>query len=134
MKICIPTIDDRGVQGTASDHFGSAPFYTIVDVENEACEVLPNGGHGHGGGACVPVDQLSAHALDAVVCRGMGKGAMATMNRIGVEVLLAESYNVAEIVEAARNRKLRPLPADFACGGHHHGRMEGQDGCHHSDR
>jgi predicted Fe-Mo cluster-binding NifX family protein len=131
MKICIPTVDDRGIQGTASYHFGSAPFFTVVDVETEACEVIPNGGHGHGGGACVPVDLLKKHALDAVACLGMGRGAMSTLSQAGIDVLLAESNNVAEIVEAARNRALRPLPADHACGGHQHGTMEGQGGCQH---
>ena len=102
-----------------------------MDVETEACEVIPNGGHGHGSGACVPVDQLKARALDAVACLGMGQGASNTLSQAGIDVLLAESNNVAEIVEAARNRSLRPLPADHACGGHQHGRMEGQGGCNH---
>lgn len=133
MKICIPTVDDRGIQGTASYHFGSAPFFTIVDVETEACEVLANGGHGHGSGACVPVDQLKARALDAVACLGMGRGASNTLSEAGIDVFLAQSENVAEIVEAARNRALRPMPADRACGSHQHGQMEGQGGCNHSD-
>ena len=35
MKICIPTMDDRGREGMPSDHFGSAPFFTFVDTEGE---------------------------------------------------------------------------------------------------
>ena len=36
MKICIPTMDDRGREGMPSDHFGSAPFFTqkcVIRVE-----------------------------------------------------------------------------------------------------
>jgi predicted Fe-Mo cluster-binding NifX family protein len=40
MRLCIPTIDDAGLDAQLSAHFGSAPYYTIVDTESEAFEVV----------------------------------------------------------------------------------------------
>jgi hypothetical protein len=34
MKICIPTHDERGLQSEVFGHFGSAPFFTLVDSES----------------------------------------------------------------------------------------------------
>ena len=33
MKICIPTADNNGMDAKASAHFGSAPYYTVVDTD-----------------------------------------------------------------------------------------------------
>ena len=71
MKICIPTRDERGLQAELSGHFGSAPFFTVVDTDSWECEVIPSGGHGHGG-SCAPTELIGSRKIDAVVCRGMG--------------------------------------------------------------
>jgi predicted Fe-Mo cluster-binding NifX family protein len=130
MKICIPTMDDRGLEGKVSGHFGSAPFFTLVDTESGACETISKGAHGHEHGACDPVDLLTAHNLDAVVCRGMGRGAIMKLGQAGLNVLVAESENVSEVVAAARSGSLRPLSAQDACASHQHGHDHGQGGSH----
>ena len=129
MKICIPTVDDLGLQGKPSDHFGSAPFFTVVDTDSGSCEVIANGGHGHGG-RCAPTDLIGEHGIDAVVCRGMGGPARASINALGIDVLRADGESVAEISTAAGQGKLQRLGADQACGGHHHGSMGGGQ-CNH---
>lgn len=121
MKICIPTSDNNGMNARASDHFGSAPYYTVVDTDSGACEVIDNAGHGHGG-SCSPLERLGPQNLDAVACKGMGKRAIMLMGQSGIDVLYAQADLVNEIVEAARNGLLQPLSPDQACGGHHHQR------------
>lgn len=130
MRICIPTMDDRGLEGVVSGHFGSAPFFTLVDTESGACEIIDKGGHGHEHGSCAPVDLLAAHDLDAVVCRGMGRGAIMRLGQAGLSVLFAESEKVSEVVAAARDGSLRPLSPQDACAGHQHdhGHGHGQGG------
>jgi predicted Fe-Mo cluster-binding NifX family protein len=34
MRIAVPSVDDRGLESEMSAHFGRAPYYTLVDVEN----------------------------------------------------------------------------------------------------
>jgi predicted Fe-Mo cluster-binding NifX family protein len=102
----------------ASDHFGSAPFFTLVDTDSGVCEVVDNSGHGHGG-ACTPLELLQPKNLDAVACKGMGRRAIMMMGQAGIEVLFAPGNQVSDIVEAARQGTLQPLSPDQACGGHH---------------
>jgi predicted Fe-Mo cluster-binding NifX family protein len=131
MKICIPTLDNRGLEGKVSGHFGSAPFFTLVDTESGACEIINKGGHGHEQGGCAPVDLLTSRDLDAVVCMGMGRGAIMKLGQAGLDVLVAESEKVSEVVAAARAGRLRPLSAQDACAGHQHGpdHGHGSSGC-----
>ena len=132
MKICIPTMDDRGLEGLVSGHFGSAPFFTLVDTESGACEIIDKGGHGHEHGACAPVDLLKAHKLDAVVCKGMGRGAIMRLGQAGLDILISESETVSEVLTAAREGNLRPLSPQDACSGHqhNHGHGHGHDNSH----
>ena len=67
MKLCIPTLDDRGLQGTPSDHFGSAPFFTFVDTDTKEVEITRNGNAHHVHGACRPLQALDANPVDVVV-------------------------------------------------------------------
>jgi predicted Fe-Mo cluster-binding NifX family protein len=129
MKICIPTMDDLGLEGKVSGHFGSAPFFTLVDTESGACEIIDKGGHGHDHGACAPVDLLKAHELDAVVCMGMGRGAIMRLGQAGLSIFFAESEKVSDVVAAAREGRLRALSPQDACAGHGHGHGHGSSGC-----
>ncbi|MGD8728016.1 MAG: NifB/NifX family molybdenum-iron cluster-binding protein [Gemmatimonadales bacterium] len=125
MKICIPTESDAGLEARAYGHFGSAPFFTIVDTATSAVEIISNGGAQHAHGQCNPLNGLKAHRLDAVVCRGMGKRALARLNQAGVSVLLVERDRVADIVDAVNGGETTLLTADHACGGHQHGHHHG---------
>jgi predicted Fe-Mo cluster-binding NifX family protein len=40
MKIAFASEDNQGLQGTLSAHFGRCPYYTIVDVEDNAVSSL----------------------------------------------------------------------------------------------
>jgi predicted Fe-Mo cluster-binding NifX family protein len=133
MKICIPTVDDTGLKGKPSDHFGSAPFFTVVDTGSWTCEVIPSGGHGHGG-SCAPTDLISSKGIDAVVCRGMGGPARTAVMAQGIDVLMAVGDSVAEIAEAAGRGDLPALDPKQACGGHHLGTMGDHPDCHKKNR
>jgi predicted Fe-Mo cluster-binding NifX family protein len=130
MRICIPTLDNRGLEGKVSGHFGSAPFFTVVDTESGACEIVSKEGHGHEHGGCAPVALLTPHNLDAVVCMGMGRGAIMKLDQAGIKVFVTESEQVSEVVTSAREGKLRQFSSQDACAGHQHGHDHGQGGSH----
>lgn len=124
MKICIPTRDERGMQSELFDHFGSAPFFTVVESESGQVEVTRNDDTHHGRGACHPLRQLGSHAIDAVVCQGMGRRAIASLKEAGVRVLTLDrdvGRSVQDVVAAAREGRLKPLAEEDACRGHGQG-------------
>jgi predicted Fe-Mo cluster-binding NifX family protein len=125
MKLCIPTMDERGLAGMPSDHFGSAPFFTFVDTESGETEVERNGGSHHVHGACRPLDSLGTRGVDAVVCRGLGKRAFSRLKSGGVDVFVTLERDVGSTVEAFKEGRLRELTSEEACHGRDHGHGHG---------
>ncbi len=34
MRLCIPTINERGLTARLSPHFGSAPYHTVIESDS----------------------------------------------------------------------------------------------------
>jgi len=117
MKICIPTQDDLGLDSTAFTHFGSAPFFTLVDIESGGLKVVRNPECHENHSSCHHVPLLQAHAVEAVVCEGIGRRAAAGLREAAIDVLVSAGPTVSEIVNTVKAGKADRLSADDACGG-----------------
>ena len=42
MNVCIPVDEERGLDSPVCGHFGSAPFYLIVNADSGDCHAVPN--------------------------------------------------------------------------------------------
>ncbi|MHC4167099.1 MAG: NifB/NifX family molybdenum-iron cluster-binding protein [Planctomycetota bacterium] len=122
MRICIPTQTNIGRQAQVHEHFGSAPFFTIYDVELDICEIVDNSDRHHAHGMCHPLGVLDGKNINAVICSGMGKRAVQKLNEGGVRAYRASGARVQDIVKECRESKLEEITVENACG--HHG------GCH----
>lgn len=118
MKICIPTMDSNGLESRAHGHFGSAPFFAVVDTVTGEVGVGPNAGQQHRHGQCNPVSYVDTLKVDAVVCQGMGRRALEAFNHVNIDVMIASGETVGDILSEARDNKLRKLTPQEACGGH----------------
>jgi predicted Fe-Mo cluster-binding NifX family protein len=125
MKLCIPTMDDKGLQAVPSAHFGSAPFFTFVDTDTGEVEAQRNGGDHHAHGACRPLDFLGTRSVDAIVCRGLGRRAFSRLESGGVAVYVSLEKDVEATVAAFKDGRLRHLTSEEACPGHDHGHGHG---------
>ena len=130
MKICIPTKDDRGLESRAYGHFGSAPFFAMVDADSGRPEVVRNTDLHHGPHSCHHVDGLKAHDVDIVVCNGVGRRAFVALQEAGIDVQVPKHATVADIVRAMRAGEVHRLSADEACGGGRHGHRHGAGVAH----
>jgi predicted Fe-Mo cluster-binding NifX family protein len=113
-------------------HFGSAPFFTLVDAESNEVEVVANVRQGdriHGG--CSPLGQLQPQPIDLVVCQGIGRGALMGLQERGIRVLISDSeaeQRVQDILVALRDGRLEEASTQSACRGGPHRRNRGS-GC-----
>lgn len=121
MKICIPTLGEKGFDERVSEHFGSAPYFTIVDLESNGVEIINNHNQHHSHGQCHPLGSLTGKGINGVVCGGMGRRAIELLNADGIKVYLGNGSIVKTIVEEYKNGSLKELSAEDACAGH---------GCH----
>jgi predicted Fe-Mo cluster-binding NifX family protein len=129
MNICIPTTQDNGLDSRVSAHFGSAPFFAIVDAESRVCRSVPNANHSHEHGRCQPLAALAGQAIDSVVVGGIGAGALSKLTAAGIRVYMASAGSVKEAVEAYNSGTLAEISPAGACQGHDHG--QSGHGAHH---
>lgn len=119
MKICLPTLDARGLAAPLSEHFGRSPYFTLVDAAGGVVETFANPRARHSAGSCSTAELLRGRAIEAVVCRGLGGGAFARLEEMGVPVFLSERANVAGALDDYRRGRARPMGAAHAHAGHH---------------
>jgi predicted Fe-Mo cluster-binding NifX family protein len=71
---------------------------------------------------------MGGREVDAVVCLGLGRRALAGLAAAGIPVFVADEVSVSGAVEGFRAGRLAQLAEDGACGG---GRGHG---CHEAGR
>jgi len=129
----IAAVSDDGV--TISQHFGRAPFYVVITVEEgrvtgrEVREKMghahfagePHYGHEHGadprGHGFDPAAQ-SRHArmvgaiadCDVLLARGMGAGAYESLRQAGIRPVLTDIARIDDAVQAYLEGKLEDHP------------------------
>lgn len=124
MKVCIPTKEKGGMEDELSEHFGSAPTFTIIDAETMTVEVVPNKSD-HFGGTGKPPEQIERTGAKVVVCRGLGPKAMILLRDYGIEVFVGASGNAKEAFEMWSKGELQKASLKDACQGHIHGHQRG---------
>lgn len=117
MKICIPTLGENGLEDTVGEHFGRVPTYTIVDLDTNEIKVVPNTSH-HMGGIGQPPEIMSKEGVNVMVCRGLGRRAIALFEELGIEVYIGATGTVKDAIDAFKDGRLQKAEASDACGRH----------------
>jgi predicted Fe-Mo cluster-binding NifX family protein len=118
MKICFPVEKNDGLESTVFNHFGSAPFFLLVDVATGEVTEVRNRDLDHAHGSCQPLKALSNHPVDAVVVGGIGGGALSGLTRANIAVYRAKGATISEnLTLLAKGALERWLPSSV-CGGH----------------
>jgi len=118
MNICIPVNENDGLGSTVCAHFGSAPFFMIVDSESGSFRAITNDNQHHGHGMCAPLATLQGERIDAMVVGGIGMGALNKLLAAGISVYVSQLPTVAATVDALNAGTLALMQPWLACPGH----------------
>jgi len=121
-KIIVPTETQEGLAAPIAQHFGRAPFFTVVELGDkwEVTKVSAvNNVSEHVGGVGVPPDHLAKLHPKAIAVLGMGPKGITAFKNQGVDVLRAVGATVQETVEAYIQGKLEDL-SEGCQDAHHH--------------
>ena len=123
MRLCIPTDNNHGLDAPISGHFGSAPYFTLVDSDTSSVQVVTNRHAHHAPGTCEAAKGLPGHGVGAVLCAGLGRRALQHLRGVGIDVFVTDAGYARPAVEAFRSGGVKPLTSEAAChgGGHGHG-------------
>ncbi len=122
MKIAV-TYDN----GEVFQHFGHTETFKVYEVEDHkivSSEILGSNGSGHGALAGL----LDEHAIDVLICGGIGGGAQSALAEYGIELCAGASGDADAAVEAYLRGELVNTGANcnhhgegHTCGGHEDG-------------
>ena len=118
MKIAFPIQDNKGMDSAVFGHFGSAPYFILVDSTNGSFEALGNPDQEHQNGQCQPLKALGERPVDAVVVGGIGAGAFVKLNAAGINTYRAVEGTVKENLELIQSGALPMFTLDHTCAGH----------------
>lgn len=118
MKVGFAVQFNEGLASVVYGHFGSAPAFIIVDMEQNQVSVLDNSNAHHEHGACNPVMALGGNRIDAMVVGGIGPGAIMKLNAMGVRVYRAGARTVSENMALLGENRLQELSMDDSCREH----------------
>ena len=129
MKICIPTLGEKGLDDNVGEHFGRVPTYTIINLDNNKVKVVPNTSH-HAGGQGNPPEIMAKEGVNAMVCQGLGRRAIALFEELGIDVYIGASGTVQDAISAFKEGKLQKADTSDACGRHAFRDQHHNDGSH----
>jgi predicted Fe-Mo cluster-binding NifX family protein len=117
MKVCIPTMGNKGVNEYVGEHFGRVPTYTLVDTKTNEVTVIDNTSE-HGGGSGYPPEIIAKTGAEVMLCGGLGRRAIAMFEEIGVMVYVGASGTVKDTIEMWKVGKLQAATDENACRQH----------------
>jgi predicted Fe-Mo cluster-binding NifX family protein len=112
MKIVIPVLDESGLNAQLSGHFGRAPYFAVVDLDEDGRvsdqTTIANVSE-HFGGVGRPPDRILQLKPSALITYGMGPRALSIFQNAKVAVLRTNAKTVREVVAAYNNDELEEL-------------------------
>lgn len=119
-RIAIPSMEEGGLDGKRSGHFGHCDTFTLIDVENGAIQqvsTIANQTHVQGG-CMVPVNLLASHRVNALIVGGIGMRPLMGFRQAGIDVYHDDQRpDIRPVVEDLIAGKLAMIADNQVCGG-----------------
>ena len=120
-RIVVPTIGQGGLNESLAQHFGRAPYFTAVDLNDKGdvinVKTVPNVGE-HAGGRGHAHNNILELQPNVIIVYGMGPRGLNTFQSAGIAVLRANANTVNEVIVAYKDDKLQELTE--GCQDAHH--------------
>jgi predicted Fe-Mo cluster-binding NifX family protein len=121
-RIIVPTENQQGLNAQLAEHFGRAPYYTVVELSENGevsnVKTVSNVGE-HAGGMGYSHDHILELKPNAIIVYGMGPRGLNSFQGAGVAVLKANANTVSEVIAAYKDDRLQELTEGCEHAHHH---------------
>jgi predicted Fe-Mo cluster-binding NifX family protein len=111
-RIAIPVEDENGLDARLCEHFGRAPYFVVVELDEKgeisSYKTVPNSGE-HFGGRGTAFDAIRRLEPKIVIVWGMGPRALSNFQSMGIAVLKANANTVKEVIAGYKENSLQEL-------------------------
>ena len=112
VRIVIPVLDEDGFNAQLSGHFGRAPYFAVVDLDEDGRvldqRTVPNVGE-HLGGTGARADPILQLKPNVIITYGMGPRGLSRFQNARVAVLRANADTVRDVIAAFNKDELEEL-------------------------
>jgi predicted Fe-Mo cluster-binding NifX family protein len=119
IRIVLPVVDESGLNAQIAEHFGRAPYFAVVELDDNGnvlnIKTVPNVGE-HAGGMGQTHDHIVKLNPNAIIVYGMGPRGLSTFQDAGIAILKANANTVMDNIDAYSEDMLQELT----------------EGCHHA--
>jgi len=122
-RIAIPVEDASGSQAKVAQHFGQAPYFALVELneQNQILNIEINRNTGeHMGGTGHPHENLLALRPNVIIACAMGQGGLNSFKNAGISVLKAEGDTVQAAITNFGEGALKELTGGCPHSHQHH--------------
>lgn len=127
-RLAIPVLADAGMESRIDQHFGKSKGFILINSDGTNCEYL-DAALARGPSECAPISALVKSGARAVLCRGMGKGALVRCHEAGMLVGQSVGRTVAEALENLQLGRSIDFPDSALCS--HGDSCDGEEGHGH---
>jgi len=111
-RIVIPAASQDGLNAHLAEHFGRAPYFTVVDLNDngEIANVKTVSNVPHSTGRMgQPHEVVLGLQPNAISAYGMGRRGIGNFQGFGIAVLRANANTVSEVIAAYNENRLQEL-------------------------
>ena len=112
VRIVIPVLDESGLNARLSEHFGRAPYFAVIELDENGRilnqRTVPNVGERFGGSG-QRADFILQFEPNAIITYGMGPRGLNIYQSVRVAVLRANANTVREVIAAYSKDELEEL-------------------------
>jgi predicted Fe-Mo cluster-binding NifX family protein len=119
MKICMPVLDEKGMDSVVYGHFGSAPFFALYDTDKQTVSFVKNNESEHEHGQCMPVAALQKIGAEVMLCKGMGMRAANLLIEAGITPNMVDAKTISDAITQFNEKNVNVMNVSNAC--QHHG-------------
>lgn len=119
MIVAIPTETEAGLDSPVAEHFGRAPFFTLIDTSDDSATAVPNGGS-HFGGSLYAPEVLQTAGVEQLLCHGLGGKAIAMCQGSGIGICIGQQRTAREMYEAWKRDELKSASDADGCAHENH--------------
>jgi predicted Fe-Mo cluster-binding NifX family protein len=111
-RVVIPVLNESGLDAQLSEHFGRAPYFAVIDLDENGNisnqRTVPNVGE-HFGGSGQRAEGILQLKPNAIITYGMGPRGLSIYQSVRVAVLRANANTVREVIAAYNRDELEEL-------------------------
>jgi len=101
MIIAIPVLENKGKNSVISEHFGHAPFFAFVEIDEKeikSIEIEANPYEEHGPGV-IP-KYVKSKGAETIIVRGIGRRAIESFKELGIRVIRGAQGTIEDIINS----------------------------------